>query len=301
MSPPDRFVVMHADDFGMTGEVNAAILRAYHAGTLRSASLMTAEPAAAEALALAQKTPGLAVGLHLVVTYDRSLLGPQAAPHIVRPDGRFRANPLTAGILYRYSRQAESELRREMDAQFARFADWGLPWSHVDGHQHYHMHPVVWQHLLELCEHYGIYRLRVPTEEFRAHLRGGGQFRAETAGGLVLRMVSAKNRRALQQRAAGGQHPFFFCPRSYGTLQSSNMHVNYVLSLLDRLAPGISEVYFHPGTEYARKLPPQQRREGVQDVELDTLLDPRLLQRLQRGDIRMCSYAEAENAAATLQ
>ena len=59
---------------------------------------------------------------------------------------------------------AAEPLRREMEAQFERYAQTGLPWDHVDGHQHFHMHPTVFRHLLTLCDSYGVNRLRVPRD-----------------------------------------------------------------------------------------------------------------------------------------
>lgn len=60
-----RFLIVNADDLGMTAEVNEGIFAAYEEGIVTSASLMVLRdeaPAAAEALAA---HPDLAVGLHL--------------------------------------------------------------------------------------------------------------------------------------------------------------------------------------------------------------------------------------------
>lgn len=65
-----RFLIVNADDFGMTAAVNDGIFAAYEGGIVTSTSLMVnrpATPAAAEALT---EHPKLAVGLHLEAGED---------------------------------------------------------------------------------------------------------------------------------------------------------------------------------------------------------------------------------------
>ena len=65
----DRFLIVNADDLGLTRAVNDGIFAAYEEGIVTSASLMVdrpATPAAAEALG---DHPDLAVGLHLEAAF----------------------------------------------------------------------------------------------------------------------------------------------------------------------------------------------------------------------------------------
>ncbi len=157
-----RYLIINADDFGYSPDVNAAVLRAHREGILTSASLMVAEEGWCEAVEIARQTPTLGVGLHVATTVDHALLDRRDIPHLVGPNGKFGVDPLRVGLKYMFSRSAQSELRREMEAQFDRFARTGLPCSHVDGHQHFHMLPFVWDILQELCDRYGVHRLRLP-------------------------------------------------------------------------------------------------------------------------------------------
>jgi chitin disaccharide deacetylase len=62
---PERFLIVNADDLGLSAAVNEGIFEAHEGGIVTSASLMVgraAAPAAAEALV---EHPDLAVGLHL--------------------------------------------------------------------------------------------------------------------------------------------------------------------------------------------------------------------------------------------
>ncbi len=286
---------MHADDFGMSQDVNRAIIRAHEAGTLTSTTLMVGEPAFSQAVELAYSHPSLGVGLHLTVSCDHGVLTPAKVSKILNAQGRFRSNPLSAGLLYKFSASARAQLMEEMEAQFAQFRSTGLPWSHVDGHQHMHMHPYVWDTMISLCAANNIYRLRIPVEEFRLHIKNGGQKAAiEPLAGLILKMYSLRNLKNLNLRKASSSEPWFVPDRSYGTLQSGNMHAKYLLQLLNRLNGNINEVYFHPGTEYARKLPAKDVHDGIYDVELNALLDVRVKERLAKHDLELATYPQAE-------
>ena len=60
-----KFLIVNADDFGLTAGVNAGIIRAHEQGIVTSASLMVRGAAVAEAAAYAQARPQLGVGLHV--------------------------------------------------------------------------------------------------------------------------------------------------------------------------------------------------------------------------------------------
>lgn len=274
---------------------------------------------------MARETPALGVGLHLVVTYDHALLPSQEVPLLVDANGKFGVEPFSVAMRYYFSKQAQRQLKREMEAQFARFALTGLEWSHVDGHQHFHMHPVVWDNLLDLCEQYKVHRLRVPHEEVRAHFRGkyiennkitknnndGNSSHSNpgnagpdmnTAATLALRTLRKRNLRVLRARQAAiqnlGGKLFFLCDRVYGQMQTSDMNTAYTLALLDRLNARTNEIYFHPGAPHARRLPEGQQSQGIYDVELQALLSPVVRARIEALELKTGTYAEIEAALA---
>jgi len=274
-----KAVIFNADDFGARPETNAAIRRAHVEGVLTSASLMVNEPAADEAVEIARALPTLAVGLHLVVSHGRAALLPEAIPHLVNAEGRFRDSPARAGIVGFFSRAARRELACEIEAQFARFAATGLPFSHVDGHQHLHLHPVVWDSVILQCEAHDVRRVRIPYEEFRP----------ATLAGLAGRWMEwlffrALRRRCLRTLAGRG---FVVADRVYGHLETGRMTAAYVTALLGRLGGQTNEIYMHPGTPHAQPLPGGPP--GM-DVELDALLSPVVRARIEALGLRLTTY-----------
>lgn len=290
-----RYLIINADDFGYSNTVNEAVLRAHSEGVLTSASLMVAEAGFDHAVEIARCAPALGVGLHVALTVDHALLPVRDLPDIVDAQGRFGGDPFKAALKYFFGPSAKRQVRREMEAQFARFASTGLPWSHVDGHQHFHMQVVAWDALLDLCDAYGVHRVRVPREELRAHLRvKGARPDLNTVATLALRAVCRRNLRVLKERRTLGGKPIFTCERVYGQLQTGNMNTEYTLGLLARLTARTNEIYFHPGTTHAHALPAGEQRDGIRDVELRALLDPAVRNKIEALGLRPGTYAQVE-------
>ena len=97
-----RSLIVTADDFGLSHEVNAAVVQAHRDGILTAASLMVAG-SADEAAAIAHDHPNLDVGLHLTVCRGSSVLPPDRLRGIADASGHFPKNPVAAGRVIFFS------------------------------------------------------------------------------------------------------------------------------------------------------------------------------------------------------
>jgi hopanoid biosynthesis associated protein HpnK len=276
-------VIFNADDYGRSPEINAAVVRAHRAGVLTSASLMVTGDAFEEAVKLARATPTLAVGLHLVVVRGRATLPHKEIPHLVDGSGRFPDDPLRVGLCYAFDRAAQAELAREIAAQFERFTATGLSLSHVDGHGHLHVHPVVFNLLLPLAEQYGAYGVRLPQDDLWAALRYDHRQAATKIGwaialGLVCRWCAS--------RMYG--HHLLATRRVYGVMQSGQMHEAYVMEILHRLKGPAVELYFHPSLEK------QSEALGPNPGDLATLLSRAVRRVIAERGLHLATYPTLE-------
>jgi len=62
-----KLLIVNADDFGFTRDVNEGIVHAHRQGILTASTLMATGPAFEHAVELARANPGLDVGVHLVL------------------------------------------------------------------------------------------------------------------------------------------------------------------------------------------------------------------------------------------
>ncbi|WP_342597527.1 hopanoid biosynthesis-associated protein HpnK [Cyanobacterium aponinum UTEX 3222] len=241
MKVADKYVVVNADDFGYSDEINEAIIEAHRNGILSSTSLMVTAEKAKSAVKLAKENPSLGVGLHLVLCCGKSALNPEQIPNLVNKEGLFHDSAAIAGLKYQFIPSARQELKREIKAQLDLFRETGLKLSHVDGHLHLHTHPIVIQILAQLAPEYRIKFIRLPYEELNFTLK-------LDRTNPILKIIYANIFRWLRKSAekplstSGVQ----ILDRVYGLLQTGNMSESYLLGLIPQIKTIYNEIYFHP-------------------------------------------------------
>ena len=90
-------LILNADDFGLTGGVNRAVIELHRAGVLTSATLMACAAAAEEAIELTRATPTLGVGCHVVLVDGEPMRRPSTL--VEARTGRF--HPTLGAFLVR--------------------------------------------------------------------------------------------------------------------------------------------------------------------------------------------------------
>jgi hypothetical protein len=144
-------VIINADDFGMCPVVNHGVLECYNAGGITSTTMIVNRQATSEeAAAIAQKCPGLGVGLHFNLTSGRPISCLCGATGLVDSDGNFfKSMELKRHwILGRLKREA---IALELQAQFEMFLSLGLYPTHIDSHDHIHILPVINDVVSDFC------------------------------------------------------------------------------------------------------------------------------------------------------
>ncbi|MEH1855637.1 MAG: hopanoid biosynthesis-associated protein HpnK [Nostoc sp.] len=236
-----RFAIINGDDFGFSEGVNQAIIKAHKEGVLTSTSLMVSADAAKEAVNLAKANPNLAVGLHLVLICGRSVLPPEQIPHLVDKQGNFSNSPFFAGLRYQFVKETYQELRQEIRAQLEKYRSTDLPLSHVDGHLHLHIHPVVLRILVDLAPEFDIKVIRLPSEELGMTLRVN---RSHLLTKLVWSGVFGRLRRYGEKLLES--QGISFTERVYGLLQTGGITEEYLLGLIPQIQANLVEIYSHP-------------------------------------------------------
>jgi hopanoid biosynthesis associated protein HpnK len=272
--PEQRRLIVNADDFGLSPSVNEAVIRAHRDGILTSASLMVNEPGFDEAVKLANENPKLGVGLHLTFLMGHSALPPEKIPGLVNARGEFSENPVATGFRFFFKRSLREQLRAEIRAQFEKFHATGLPLDHVNGHLHLHLHPVIFNILMEDADQLRIRRLRLTRDCLaRSRRMAGGRWFYRASHAAIYAGLSRRAREPLRRR--GIQHAQI----TFGLLQDSRVDEEYVLKLLPELPPGDSELYSHPSL-------------GKFKHEFAALVSPRVREQISRLGIELIRYQD---------
>ena len=100
-------LIVSADDFGASEQVNVAVMRSCREGVLTSAGLMVTGAAMRHAVALAKDEPTLAVGLHLTLSNGSSALPEEIIGELVDARSHFAENPARAALRYYFNPKAK--------------------------------------------------------------------------------------------------------------------------------------------------------------------------------------------------
>jgi hopanoid biosynthesis associated protein HpnK len=235
---------------------------------------MVNETTAGDALYLARQNPILGVGLHLSLVCGRPALGRDKIPDLLAANGEFSDNAVSAGMKYFFSRKCREQLRAEIAAQFERFHATGLLLDHVNGHLNMHLHPVVFEILMENADRWGIRSMRLTRDPFFLNARiAGGHWAYRISHAIIFRALSMRARPQLAKRNIRHTNAVF------GLLQNSRVDAAYIEKLLPRLPPGDSELYSHPSLDHFYN-------------EFDALINPAIRSLIQQNDIRLIRYQD---------
>jgi len=169
----DRFLIVNADDFGLSAEIDGGIFEAHDSGIVTSASLLVDAPGAEAAVHEARKRPRLGQGIH--VAFDS------------RGTWLFDVHDLAA---------VERELERQLQA-FVRLT--GGPPDHIDSHHHVHRLFNVAYRFLEAGRRY-----HVPVRGFSDVAYVAGFYGQPEFGKTVMSRISVENLLALLQTVRPG-------------------------------------------------------------------------------------------------
>jgi hopanoid biosynthesis associated protein HpnK len=284
-----RQLIVTADDFGRSREVNAAVALAHRNGILTAASLMVAGPASQEAAAIARDYPDLDVGLHVTVCLGRAVLPASQIPGLVNANGEFPFNSVAAGLRYFFNGALRTLLRDELRAQIDRHLELIGQLDHIDGHLNFHVHPAVADILIELCTEYHVPCMRLPREPVLTTLAlARDHALRKLTEAMIFRTLSRRTRRLMAARG------ILTTDRLFGLHQSGHLSEPYTLGVIARLPPGMTEFYFHPATDIGAIPPdlPSQRDFAI-------LTDPTVRAALDARAIRLTNFAELASQRAT--
>jgi predicted glycoside hydrolase/deacetylase ChbG (UPF0249 family) len=130
-----KLLIVHADDMGMSHNVNVATLDVMKNGWVSSASIMVPCPWFPEAAAMAKENPDLDLGIHLTLNAEwrHYRWGPVASRSLV-PGLLDKEGFLPRSVRGALGRATAEEVETEIRAQVQRAIDFGIQPTHIDSH-----------------------------------------------------------------------------------------------------------------------------------------------------------------------
>jgi len=281
-------VIFHGDDFGLTSGVNEGVIQAFQNGVLASTSIIASGQAVNEAIGLAHAHPDLDVGIHLVLSDEKSLLKKSSLSCSQLSDGRFPSRQrLLLNLLKRQTtvQQAEKEWR----AQIEKILFAGIPVSHLDSHQHVHLYPYLFSLTVRLGIEYNIPFIRSRILDPIQFINNCKRFidymilKCWIAGYISnVRIRPLKSIPSIGFLHAGGK-------------LNQNILIN-ILKTLDKKSYPAVEVMLHPGTGYPHTHSRYRHWRYNWKNDLNLSVNPLMVQQLKDIGITPVSYAQIYKA-----
>ncbi|HEY3312711.1 MAG TPA: carbohydrate deacetylase [Anaerolineales bacterium] len=271
-------LIINADDYGRSHDISDGIRYAHQNGIVTSTTCMMNMPGVVDDIKTALKeTPGLGMGVHLVLTAGTPLLPSSKIPGLTGPDGNFHKQETLINQVSELDPEiAKLEWRTQIEAFIAVT---GKKPTHIDSHHHSsYFTPGLIQAMLELAREYNI-PVRLPI----AH----GQ--VPHGSGLpdkLIEPIQEKAPKILEEFQPRSPDAFFASFYDHHATRSE------FLRILNHLLPnGCFEIMCHPGfvdETFAKESSYSFQRQ----TELKILTDPAIRREVERRGIQLISFAE---------
>lgn len=275
-----RNLIINADDFGMSAEVNEGIKRAIKLGIVSNVSLMVNLPFFDDAICFLKDHPGVSVGLHFNVTEGGPVLPPSEVGGLLEEGNHFIFwRDLIPKLILR--KALIKQVKKEFLAQYQKLVSTGLSVSHIDGHHHLHLYPAVFRFVTEFATKEGIKSLRCCRINFWGMTAGIGK--RPTLTQLLVNVVLWVDGILFNHRHLGEVDGL------YDVNWDSNLSEAELLKILENIPEGTTKLICHLGVVSAagnrRFLEPRQRC-------LRMLCGRKVRRYLTHSDIRLLRHGD---------
>ncbi len=261
-----KSLIVNADDFGFTRDVNEGIVEAHRNGILTATTLMAPGAQFDHAVRLARENPTLDVGCHLVLVGSPGF--PDSVQQLVLSIRKMRVYDLLV-------------------AQVRKIIDAGIEPTHLDTHKHTHLLPPVLEAVARISSEFKIPWVRRP---FDFPLEAGGISMTKRA---ISRAMTPLRSRFLPVFARYGckSTDHFAGFQVTGTFDEM-----YLERLIRELPEGSTEFMCHPGFCTDELRAERTRLKESREAELKALTAPSLKAALAAAGVRLLNYRELERS-----
>ncbi len=257
-----RRLIVNADDFGFTTDVNAGIIEAHQRGILTATTLMANGAAFEHAVKLARENPKLDVGCHLVLVGVGTGL-PRTVPELLWK-------------LVRDSKWVEPELEAQVEKLLAA----GLEPSHLDMHKHTHLASPVLEAVCRISK-----RCRIPwvRRPFDLPMTTAVSFSTRAANAAMQRLRGRFDRVLERHHCRTTEH-------FAGFQWTGAYRARELAELIRSLPEGLTEFMCHPGHCTAELQGAMTRLKESRERELEALTSPEVRRALEESATELVNY-----------
>ena len=289
----EKYLIVSADDFGISEPVTDGILMAHLEGIVTSTSLVVNTADSERAASLARQTPSLDVGLHLNITEGKPILSPRDVPTLVDESGEFLTKTEMISRIKRL-RVNPRHMEAEFSAQMKKILESGLRPTHLDSHHHIHIYPLSAWVFKGIAMRFGVRKARM-TRYYMTPDSKDGRKDAKPPYYRRRSVIASKN--ILKTLIHKTLWRNLICPR-YSIITpilSSTADALGILAkwvqLLSGLPEGVCEATSHPSLDSGGGLRPSPFGK-LRAWELKALTSPEIMKTIRDSNVQLMSFRE---------
>jgi hopanoid biosynthesis associated protein HpnK len=288
-------LIVNADDFGLTEDVNRGIIVAHRDGILTSTSLLANGSAFEQAVSSSRKLVQLSVGVHLNLSQGNPVSPANRIPSLVNKQGELHLGPLNLWMKILTKQLSLEDIHTECRAQILKVLEAGVAPTHLDGHLHAHLLPQLSPVLIRLAREFGIRHVRCPTEDLAITLpliwRIHGNSLAALKRSAVAYGVAAFAGQIREYLLAAG----ITCPNAFfGLAHTGFLDTNALKVLIAKVPDGTTELMCHPGYESSELKSVGGNLTREREVELLAFTAPEVKDLIGNLGIRLVNFRDWE-------
>ena len=266
-----KYLIVTADDLGLTKSINEGIAKACREGIVSSVSVIPTGEAFGDAVRIIKDLGLKEIGAHLALTETKPLL---KSSKFYKNHNRFFKD-----IFFRNSDLEWAQ--RELKAQLELLKKAGAKITHINSHEHIHMVPEILNIFVSLAKEFNIPALRYP--------RGDRPMRPFNIRDLykksILSYFSGRTARLFKNSG------LLYTDHFLGLLDAGKLKEELLIRMLGGLKDGVTELVCHPGFLSPEVLDKYKWHLGAEG-ELFALTGPRVKNAIRENEIRLITYGE---------
>ena len=219
-----------------------------------------------------------------VLSNGNSTLPASEISNLAYPNGEFDNNMIRSGIMMFFDPQTKKQLEKEIRAQFEAFKKTGLTLDHVNAHKHFHLHPTIFDLILEIGKDYGLTAVRIPNEPVLPSLFDSTKEKLQR---YALRLFLSPFISRMKRKCEINN--IIYNDTVYGLFDSGHMNIDKLVRIIPHVSNGITEIYSHPATERWDNIE-SEAADYEFEAEYNALIHARTKRTVEKFDIELTGF-----------
>ncbi len=266
-----KYLIVTADDLGLTKSVNEGIAKACREGIVSSVSVIPTGEAFGDAIRIVKDLGLKEIGAHLSLTETKPVLN----------SSKFFKNHNQFFFDAFFKKADQGGVYKELKAQIELLSNAGAKITHINSHGHIHIIPKVLDIFIALAKEFNIPAIRYPRSDRPAKPFAVNDIYKK----VILSYFSGKTGDAFKSSG------LLYTDHFLGLLDAGKLKEDILIEMLGGLKNGVTELVCHPGFLSPEVIDSYRWHLGA-EAELFALTDKRIKNFINSNGIKLISYED---------